>query len=100
MMIGVHHLQVYCSTFVTESQYKNSAKVLRKNVYFFVRFAILLPVTENLLKPHRRQDVRKKMDNCKNSNQNNNQNQNNQNNQNKNQNNNQNKNQNNQNNNY
>lgn len=60
----------------------------------FQRFA---PV----LKPQMRQDVRKKMDNCKNSNQNNNQNQNNQNNQNnKNQNNNQSKNQNNQNNNF
>lgn len=88
-----------------------------------MRFAILLPVTKNykehelkdhllrervfkvpapVLKPQKRQDVRKKMDNCKNSNQNNNQNQNNQNNQNnnKNQNNNQNKNQNNQNNNF
>ena len=88
-----------------------------------MRFAILLPVTKNymerepedhlltervfqrfapVLKPQMRQDVRKKMDNCKNSNnqnnQNNNQNQNNQNN--KNQNNNQNKNQNSQNNNY
>lgn len=87
-----------------------------------MRFAILLPVTKNymerepedhlltervfqrfapVLKPQMRQDVRKKMDNCKNSNQNNNQNQNNQNNQNnKNQNNNQSKNQNNQNNNF
>lgn len=47
MMIGVHLLQVYCSTLVTKMQYANSAKVLRKNVYFFVRFAILLPVTKN-----------------------------------------------------
>lgn len=46
-MIGVHHLQVHYSTMVTKNQYKNSTKVLKKYVYFFVRFAILLPVTTN-----------------------------------------------------
>ena len=46
-MIGVHHLQVHYSTLVTKTQYKNSTKVLKKYVYFFVRFAILLPVTTN-----------------------------------------------------
>lgn len=47
MMIGVHHLHLHYSTLVTKMQYKNSTKVPIINVYFFVRFAILLPVTEN-----------------------------------------------------
>lgn len=47
MMIGVHLLQIHCSIFILKKQYLNSTKVLRNNVYFFVRFAILLPVTKN-----------------------------------------------------